>query len=135
MTRRDDPRLFGRFPEFGRQSNRRGLGYDFLWDTASSWLQFNLSSTQGDVPVTLRHGNKEKPLGRYLRKNLRLMIGKDEKTPPEILKAISEEMLPLRQAAFDASEPFKKHIQEALKGKIANAESRRKLYNRRNTKL
>lgn len=136
MTRRDDVRLFGRFPEFARQSNRRGIGYDFLWDAASSWMQFDLSSTQGDVPVTLRHGRKERPLGRYLRQNLRKMIGKDEKTPPETLEKLKEEMRPLREAQFATKErtSLKSVIQASLKGKIANAEARRKIY-KRNEKL
>ena len=79
MTAKDDFRLGNRHPEFARMSLKPGIGYHALHEIASQLMHFNLDSSQVDVPSTLRHGKKELPLGRYLMKNLRLMVGKDEK--------------------------------------------------------
>lgn len=127
MTRRDHPKLLGRYPEFSRQSNQNGgLGKSALWEVASQLMHFNLDNTQGDVPVALRHGSRKLPLGRYLRRELRAMIGKEKNAPEYTMAKIQEEMRPLREAAFNASEPLKTHVQAALKGKVAsfNARSR-----------
>ena len=97
MTHRSDVRLRGREPEFARMSNRPGIGYDALYELASSiladttWSSLNLDTPQGDVPVTLRHGARLLPLGRYMRIKLRKLIGRDEKTPQAILDALFEE--------------------------------------------
>ena len=118
MTHRSDVRLRGREPEFARMSNRPGIGYDALYELASSiladttWSSLNLDTPQGDVPVTLRHGARLLPLGRYMRIKLRKLIGRDEKTPQAILDALFEEMRPLQIAAFDASESFASHLQK-----------------------
>lgn len=110
MTARDDHRLLGRHPEFARMSLKPGIGHDFIYDVASAHLRFNLDQTQGDVPVTLRHGKRELPLGRYLRIKYREMIGKDGLTPETVLKKMAEEMLPMRLAARSSSEaPSIKH--------------------------
>lgn len=82
MTRHDDPRLEGRHPEFARMSLRPGIGRDFMHEAASAFLQFNLDASESDVPVTLRHGSRQLPLGRYLRKTYRRFVGRDEKAPP-----------------------------------------------------
>lgn len=104
MTHAQDPRLQGRYPEFSRQSNRNGgLGKDAMWEVASQLMRFNLDSTQVDVPSTLRHGAKERPLGRYLQQQLRKMIGKDEKAPEAIKQKYAAEMLPLRIAAKNSA--------------------------------
>lgn len=76
MTKADDPRLRGRVPEFSRQSNRPGIGADFMHDVASSILANGLEDDK-DVPLALRHGGKELPLGRYLRRKLRSYVGRD----------------------------------------------------------
>lgn len=128
MTHRDDSRLKGRHPEFSRMSNRPGIGGDALHEVADTFLKFNLEKTQTDVPVSLRHGSRELPLGRYLRKRLRKMVGRDEKTPKEVLDQIKEEMRPVREAAFDASTPFRLKIVEVNKGKIANFHARQKIF-------
>lgn len=127
MTRTDDPRLEGRWPEFSRMSLKPGIGADFMHEFASSFLQFNLDETQGDVPVTLRHGRRELPLGRYLRMKARKYIGRDEKTPAEVLETIAEEMRPLRETAFNDSRAFKEVIKEDQVQAVANFNSRRKL--------
>lgn len=103
MTHAQDPRLEGRHPEFSRMSNRPGIGQSAMYEVASELMRFNLDLTQVDVPSTLRHGNKERPLGRYLQQQLRKMVGKDEKAPEAVKQKHAAEMLPLRVAAKNSS--------------------------------
>lgn len=98
MTKADDARLNGRHPEFARQSNRPGIGADAMHEVASTILQFDLEKMI-DVPNTLRHGGKEWPLASYLRRKLRRLIGRDEKTPDEVLELLLEELRPVQEAA------------------------------------
>lgn len=140
MTAPDDTRLNGRYPEFARMSNRPGIGADAMHELAAQLLKFNLDQTQSDVPVTLAHGNltggpRELPLGRYLRRYLRRLIGKDEKTPEEITKLLEAEMLPLRESAFDASTSFKKAILDKFEGDRSAFESRQKIFKQRKHRL
>jgi hypothetical protein len=81
MTRFDDPRLRNRHPEFSRMSLKPGIGHGVLERVASVITRYNLLTPEGDVPVTLRHGDLEWPLGRYLRRKLRLSLGLDERSP------------------------------------------------------
>lgn len=94
MTRFDDPRLGNRHPEFARMSNRPGIGHGVLERVAALITRYDLLNAQGDVPVTLRHGSTEYPLGRYLRKKLRRHLGLDERSPT-ILSA---------EAAYEAAQ-------------------------------
>lgn len=85
MTRNDDPRLarsWGNLhPEFSRQSLKPGVGHGVIASIASTITRYNLLSPEGDVPVTLRHGTTQWPLGRYLRSKLRLHLGLDPRAP------------------------------------------------------
>lgn len=124
MTMRTDPRLRGREPEYSRKSLKPGIGGDAMHEVASTFLQFNLETTQGDVPLTLRHGSRELPLGRYLRRRLRKLIGKDEKTPQQVLDLIKEEMRPVQEAAFNASVSYASALKKENAGHVAAALSR-----------
>lgn len=78
LTRRDDPRLNGRHPEFARMSNRPGIGAGamrLLSDQLHSAAGLDDVARRGDVPTHLKIGRKTIPLGRYLRKKLREEIG------------------------------------------------------------
>lgn len=129
MTSKSDERLRGRHPEFARMSNRPGIGHDFMFEVASTFMTFDLDQSEADVPSALRHGKRVLPLGRYLRKKLRVMVGRDEKTPESETRRLAEELLPLRIAAkSDAENPSLKHqILEVNKGKVANLLARQKL--------
>lgn len=81
MTRFDDPRLGNRHPEFARMSLKPGIGAGVVEATAAVITRYNLLTPEGDVPVTLRHGDLEWPLGRYLRRCLRKHMGLDQRSP------------------------------------------------------
>lgn len=133
MTRRDDPRLEGKHPEFCRMSLRPGIGADAMYEVASSLLQYDLHKSQGDVPSALRHGSSPKPLGRYLTKKLRTMVGLDEKCPPETLQQKAQEMLPVLKAAQrDPENPsFKGQLVALSKTRVASIEARHKIFKQR----
>ncbi|QCQ85088.1 replication initiator protein [Blackfly microvirus SF02] len=100
MTHRSDTRLRGRHPEFARMSLKPGIGADALHDVASAILQYR--SKDEDVPVVLQWSKTSvKPLGKYLRRRLRLLLGKDEKAPASSLQALSNQMQILRAFAWE----------------------------------
>lgn len=126
MTRYDDPRLAGRFPEFARMSLDPGIGRDAMFEVADALLKHPVGMER-DVPSGLRHGGVVLPLGRYLRGSLRKFVGRSEKAPQVTLDEMAAKMLPLRLAAVgDSADP-------SLKSKVvkANAQKRRSLYARR----
>lgn len=99
MTGKNDERLQGRHPEFARMSNRPGIGAPLVPDIASTLLVHNLDQ-EPDVPSALRHGARILPLGRYLRRQLRLQVGKPANAPPETLAQYDAEMSRVREAAY-----------------------------------
>lgn len=132
MTRRNDDRLVGRHPEFARMSNRPGIGSDALWEIASELMRYEPLDdriSQGDVPVALRHGGKQLPLGRYLRKKLRVLIGREGLAPDVAIQKIEEELYPLRLAARSSAEApsLARQMAIANAGAVANFEARQKL--------
>lgn len=140
MTSKSDDRLKGRHPEFARMSNRPGLGHDFMWEIAATLLNFNLESKQGDVPSSLRHGKKLLPLGRYLRRRLRTMIGRDEKTPDDVLQEIEETLRPMWEAANTTASSkelrevyYKNLVLEEGDQRVAQMEARQRIFKKRDT--
>lgn len=97
MTRPDDVRLDGRCPEFARMSLRPGIGAGVIPDVASVMMQWKLEEKCCDVPVAMRHGSSELPLGKYLRRLLRKQCGLDENAPPEVIEALRSGLLPVYQ--------------------------------------
>lgn len=131
MTSPSDTRLAGRHPEFARMSRRPGLGANALHDVASSILEFNLDKTQIDVPSSLRHGKKILPLGRYLQKRLRELVGKSQDVPEEILEAIQKDLSELRKTAFDNSRSFSEEVANAGREHRRQMEKRNQIFKRR----
>lgn len=132
MTRRDHWKLLGREPEFSRQSNRGGgLGKSAMHEVASELMRFNLETRQADVPVSLTHGRRSLPLGRYLRRCLREMVGKEANAPQEVLDQMAEELRPLRETAFENSRSFKTEILSAQAATIASFHARLKIFKQR----
>lgn len=123
MTAKDDPRLTGRAPEFAQPSLVPGLGANAMPEIASTLLEFNLEEREADVPSALRHGSRVLPLGRYLRRKLRVEVGLPPDAPQATLDEAKERLRPLREAAFDASASFKETVIRAADGKVARMES------------
>jgi len=127
MTRYDDIRLNGRTPEFCRMSLRPGIGANAVFDIASDLMKYGLDE-ETDVPIALAHGKSKLPLGRYLRRKLRLAIGKDGDTPDKVMEEMAEEMRPLREAAFNSSSSFASEIVRAGNGRVAQINALNAVY-------
>lgn len=141
LTHRDDSRLLGRHPEFSRQSNQGGIGKDFMWEVASTFLQyessFNLVSA--DVPSALTVGGKVQPLGRYLRQQLRIMVGRDVKAPKEAIEEYKNnpEMLDLRKDHFNRTGrvSFASVILERYHQKIESMKAKSKIHKQNRSRI
>lgn len=133
MTGKDDVRLKGRFPEFCRMSLRPGIGFNALDDVASSLLEHNLEGAIDDVPSVLRHGMRQLPLGRYLRRRLRVLIGRSPDTPEVVLAKMAEEVRSLHESSRSAPQgwrqkEFSRLAVEASEGEFRNFEARRRIF-------
>lgn len=117
MTRTDDPRLDGRWPEFSRQSLKPGIGFSAMHEVADAILRYDL-----DIPTALQHGRLKRPLGRYLRAQLSKMTG------VQVPQVINEEMLLLLQnSKVSAENPsLRSQITEHFKGRRINTMARKK---------
>lgn len=76
MTKKDDPRLGGRHPEFARMSLKNGgIGIATADKVASSLLTSSFGrdflKQEGDVPSILKSHGRTFPIGRYLRGKIR----------------------------------------------------------------
>lgn len=136
MTNKNDPRLLDRSPEFATMSLRPGIGHGFMHEVANTYLSFDLETRQADVPVSLSHGTKNLPLGRYLRRKLRLMVGHDEKAPQNVPSEIQQKMQTLLQDTLATKKPgdyfnFRDTLYEAGKQRVASLEHKHKLYKKR----
>lgn len=134
MTSRDDPRLAGRHPEFARMSNRPGIGADYMDEVASTLMQFDLDTSQPDVPSALRHGSRILPLGRYLRRRLRTRIGKEPNAPASTLQEADAPLLEMRSAAYQTDSPlanFKKALLDENEGARSSLEKKQLIFKKR----
>lgn len=139
MTKKGDPRLLGKHPEFARMSLRPGIGalsMKQVCDVLVSMHGADLITRTGDVPDVLQHGSKKLPLGRYLRRKLREMYGFEETgTPKEALLKLSQEMCQLFESELDLAggsykEMFKRR-RETKAQKVRNLTARHKLFNKK----
>lgn len=137
MTRYDDPRLHNRHPEFSRMSLKPGIGAGVLEAVASIITRYNLLTPEGDVPVTLRHGTTEWPLGRYLRRALRKRLGLDQRAPMVLSAEAAHraflqdvEMQKVREAARNDPEnpSVKFHLLKASEGARLQLKSRERFF-------
>lgn len=122
LTDPTDDRLEGRHPEFARMSRMPGIGYAALPEIASQVLEYE-DRMGNDVPHVLQHGGANWPLGTYLRRKLRLHVGRDEKAPEAAIQEAEERMRPLREFSDAIAPPnqkretFRNQIIEAGHGK------------------
>lgn len=122
MTRTDDRRLDGRWPEFARQSLKPGIGAPAMRAYADQLMRLGLIGPGIDVPAGIRVGKYIAPLGRYLRSQLRQECNIDK---PENALAESQAYLqPLREASWNdevqapSIKTFKRLVVAAAQGKI-----------------
>lgn len=133
LTAKNDPRLLGRHPEFGRMSLKPGIGADFMHEVASTLLSLDGFEEEPDVPPSLQHGSRKMPLGRYLRSRLRELTGREKNAPEETIQQLQEQLRPMREDAFNNSRSFKKEIIKNGDQKVLNAETKAKIFKSRRT--
>lgn len=88
MTKPDDDRLEGRYPEFARMSNRQGIGYYYVENLAQCYETkkgARFLSQNGDVLPYFRYKGRTHPLGNYLISALRYRLNIPQKRPDRIL--------------------------------------------------
>lgn len=138
-TRKDEPSLGGRHPEFARMSLKPGIGAGMMDEVASTLMEHGLDNIE-DVPAALAHGRQQWPLGRYLRRNLRVKIGRSPNAPESTIKAMEEKLRPLREAAQNAfphspgsiqQEVFKQNIIQEGLGRRIQMEGRERRFKKR----
>lgn len=130
MTSVDDIRLNGRAPEFARMSLRPGIGGDSVDAIADSLVR--CGALEVDVPGGLRHGRLIKPLGRYLRRRLRVRLGRDVLAPREVQIERSKEMHAMYVSnVLDPSKSVKEMIVEVDDQVVRQLEARRRLFKER----
>lgn len=133
MTSINDLRLQGRHPEFARMSLKPGIGAGAMDAVAKVVDQFSLNNSEGDVPSALRHGKRILPLGRYLRRKLRIALNLPPDCPEHVQKKISDEMLSLYEASINSAE-FLSPKEALLKKdamKAASVEARLNIFKKR----
>lgn len=93
----------GQEPEFSTQSNRPGIGAHFMDEVASTLLYAH--DDIEDVPGSLRDNAtmKMRPLGRYLRQQLRKKMGRDPAAPESVKEKLANEMQPVRDLAWNGA--------------------------------
>lgn len=146
MTAKNDLRLEGRYPEYARMSLKPGIGFSAMHEIAHMHLTYNISENEGDVISSLRHGPAIRPLGRYLTRTLRKMIGNAPDAPIKTLARQKAALYDLQQNSLDNKDnPFKKGLTDLEKTRFKNAiidkyqgkadaqENRQRIYKKRGT--
>lgn len=135
LTKRDDPRLGGRYPEFARMSLRPGIGAYGAVDIAKA-LQSKAGWDEierfGDVPASLLVGRKSWPLGRYIRMKIRDAMEWEENGQPEAaaIKQNAEMLALYADYLANAESPLgiRDMINRRDSQKILNMETRQKIF-------
>lgn len=130
-TNADNPALAGRPPEFARMSLRPGIGALAMHDVASVLIQHGLVLPRGDVPSTLRYNGRVMPLGRYLRRQLRELVGMEPNAPQSSIDQLCEAMRPLQLAARSNPGGLKAEVLAQSAGKVASLTARAKIFKQR----
>lgn len=122
-------------------SLKPGIGAAHMWDVADAVITSGYAHLQGDVPSSLRHGNTLYPLGRYLRQQLRLRIGKEAKAPEHAIQKTQQDILQIVRDHTGIDPETVPHIirnnfitnalVEASAQKVLNAETRDAIFKRR----
>lgn len=133
MYRRDDERLRGREPEFSRMSLRPGIGAVAMSVVARD-LDKYVELDKSMPPPALRIGNRILPIGRYLRKRLRMEMGLGDVATEKEVEAAREKMRPLYEIAKAYTDQSLAYGEERVSDKVlyrllveANREKARQL--------
>lgn len=141
LTKKDDPVLNGRYPEFSRKSLRPGLGAGALAVVALA-LDNDVGDDEisrlGDAPGIIRIEGRKRQLGRYLKARLRMELGLTDEFVNEAKAKITFEQTQrlshLLADAFSRGESDATarsvFVEENL-GRILQLEAREKLGKRR----
>lgn len=132
-TNEGNPGLEGRLPEFARMSLRPGIGLGMAHEIASTLMHHKSDEHMIDVPISLRHGSMQWPLGRYLRRKLRTYIGRDENAPQAVTEEMEKELQLVRQAAWDSQTSVKAAILEKSLGRRIQIQARQRRYGKKGT--
>lgn len=137
MTSKDDARLDGRYPEFVRMSRDPGLGVDYMLRLANDLKASGFDEVLSDVPHAVKVDGRMLPYGRHLRRQLRVLMGRDINAPQCTLDRLQETLLPMRlRARNSSSQPsFKKEVIAAGDGAIANIEAKQRIFGKKRDKL
>lgn len=130
-----DIRLDGRIPEFSSSSLKPGIGARMMDEVASVLLQYGYDSELDDVPNTLRLGDQEYPLGRYLKNCLRERIGRAKGQSQAAASKQEEEMLPLRLAARSHPRGIAGVIEDVFEGARARLRSMEQIKGQRRNRI
>lgn len=96
-----------------------GLGATAMWDVSSVFLQYG--EREADVPSALREGKSTyRPLGKYLRKKLRIMVGRDAEIPEEVLAEYEKQVRDVYSRIWNASKAERNGltVKEAFKAAL-----------------
>lgn len=132
LTYREHPNWSSLYPEFARMSLKPGIGATALEVIAESVFSVDgvrEFHTVGDVPHRLLAGGRNLPLGRYLRRKLRELVGMDDEAIKKLVDQFtmekSLEVLAL-QKSNGAASPRQAVVQENL-GRIRSVVARSKI--------
>jgi hypothetical protein len=140
MTKKDDPRLKGRYPEFARMSRNPGIGANAIEDIQKTLKGENgkrILNTFADVPTFLRSHGKNWPLGRYMVEKLRKEQGWEKNDykgwiyPEEIQKAREAQQEMRTMQHFEESIQKGDLIRQEKAQKALNQEVKHEIYNQR----
>lgn len=135
-TRKDEPKLNGRHPEFARMSRRPGIGALAVPDIKAvldSEFGKQLVDKEGDVPFSLAHGRRSIPLGRYLRCKLREGYDNSDKMKEDTRWKFMDEMKLLYESRLEKGKwkSFRSILEEEYGQSIKNLETRDKIYSQK----
>lgn len=133
LTAKDDTRLRGREPEFSRMSRRPGIGFGAMEDIASTLLEIEDYRELVDVPTELRTEGRKLPIGRYLRRRLRILMGRSPDTPEVVRAQMALELQDVYENSRKAPQgfrqaEFKRLAVEKSEGQFRNFEARRAIF-------